>query len=249
MLATLVLAVAFAGQGPAAKEPAILELYENYDRITGKGKTGIDLGPLVADSPWKLSLDLVTTYQGESRPEKPRVGLLFASAWKDWRYLNNRDLFILADGVRVGTTTKHDGKVVDRGVVELVLAEISFEDFGKVATARVIEAKLGSTTFTFTPDQQVALRAYHALLASPGKSLEQIRADIAEKEAAEKAKRRADQTPAAEKMLAEAKTLDRANKAAKATELYRTIVRQYPDTAAAKQAADRLRVMAKQKKR
>lgn len=230
-----------------AKDHGPLDLYEEYDRITGWGTTGINLGPIATVNREKVSLKLVISYEGESRPEKPSVWIGFVTAGRNWKYIDSRDIYFLVDGVRFKGTPHYDGKMVTNGVTEVVQSEMGFADFTKLANAAIVEGKVGPTEFRLTANQLLAAKAFLAVLSQPGIPLERIKREALERDAAEKAARIAEETPKAEKLLKEAKSLDRANKAVKALEIYRMIAQDYPDTEAGKQAAARAKVMTKAK--
>lgn len=138
-----------------------------YDKF--KDRTSVKAGPFSTDTSFR-SLDSgpgVTAsfiFKGDSLSESVDAYLLtFALTSRRWRFLNDPELYIIADGERLFTgTALHDGRVNYNSVSEVVTVEVSGEVFRKVANARAVEMKMGSNEFKL---KDKPLRAFRDLVS------------------------------------------------------------------------------------
>jgi hypothetical protein len=234
MPATLLLTLALAGQ-----VPQVLEVYDqNRDRTT----LSVNLGKLDGTAAATLDLKLEYRYGGRIRPRDAQVEFVFTCAGKEWRYLNRRDLTIVADGTEIKTDPTYKGDIYLGGVSEIMTAPLPAKDFLEISGTTSFSGRLGGTSFRMTKPQREALREFAKCVRDPKYDPAARRAERARFEAALKA---AADAQAADRLLAEARALDRANQADRALEAYRRVVREYPGTDAAKAAAARAEAMAR----
>ena len=251
-------------QGPA-RTP--LFVYEEYDRIPDKLTMTLDLGPVVDQPPTSLRLKITCTFNGNARkPGIAPVALVFDGTSRQPLYATQRGLILLADATRIGKVVDALGRPSRGAVSEHLTTELSADEFRGLAISKAIEGKVGPTEFKLSEPQIAALAEFLDYIDHPAtdankKRLEAERlAELTRSRRGEEARRRPgrrDGPPAgqgasdletSEKLLQEARALDRSSKTVKALELYRKIVSMYPDTPAAKQAATRVKAMTKAKR-
>lgn len=91
--------------------------------------------------------------------------LLFSSRSKEWKFLKNRELYMLIDGERISIgEAEHDGDVELRsGVSEFMFFPISSEVFKRLASARQVEFKIGRWAVMLKDEHLEAFRDLYSL--------------------------------------------------------------------------------------
>lgn len=92
--------------------------------------------------------------------EMAGVAVKLTSSNNKWRFLQCHTLDWLADGERINSTTRHDGRVGNGHVLEFVDTNIPFRKFACMATASNLRGKLCNTEFEFSPTQIGTLKAF-----------------------------------------------------------------------------------------
>ena len=249
-------------QGPARMP---LFVYEEYDRIPDKLTMTLDLGPVVDQPPTSLRLKVTCTFSGNARkPGVAPVALVFDGTSRQPLYPpTQHGLTLLADASRMSRVVSGQGRVIRGTYSDHMTTELSADEFRGLAISKAIEGKLGPTEFKLSAPQCAALAEFLDYIDHPSADANKRRLEaerLAELTRAAEAKKQADALAAemarqqakeasdletSEKLLQEARTLDRSSKTVKALELYRMIVSKYPDTPAGKQAATRVKAMTK----
>jgi hypothetical protein len=122
-----------------------------YDRF--KDLTTVTVGPYFLSS----GMDLVMTnsrfellasftYNGQKlqRPvERATIGFLSSS--KDWKFLRDQSVYVLADGQRFDLgSAERDSDLRTGGVSEILVVNVPFETFAKIANSTKVEMRFGS---------------------------------------------------------------------------------------------------------
>jgi hypothetical protein len=136
----------------AISTPCRAELTTKYDKF--KDRTFIKTPDMYCG--WGCAISSFQAYYsfpGQTiSPKDTTVIFSFTYNGKQWRYLYDYDLVILADGDRITPThSSRDRQIYSGSISEWIDAHISLEDFLKIAKASTVEAKLGAYEFSFTP--------------------------------------------------------------------------------------------------
>jgi hypothetical protein len=148
----------------AARGPLGLGVIETYDRIEDRMELLAELGPVNDDG---LRMKLMSSSAGAAPYATKAVSLYLVSYAKSWEYLTYHPLTILAGETRLRPEIEHSGTVGNGYVLEFMSTRIDVADLEKIAAAKVVDGKLGSTALRITPAQQGAIRRYLACLADP----------------------------------------------------------------------------------
>jgi len=122
-----------------------------YDRF--KDQTTVTVGPYFLSS----GLDLVMTnsrfelmalftFEGQKLQRSiERATIGFLSSSKDWKFLKDRSVFVLADGQRfdLGTAERDSDLRIGR-VSEILAVSVPYETFAKIANSSKVEIRFGS---------------------------------------------------------------------------------------------------------
>jgi hypothetical protein len=143
----------------------------SYDRFKDETNVGINymtvkgasVGEVMLGGDYQLELRASYTYPGRTPVTPKRVVLHFFSSSKDWLYLKDyqRELNVLADGERLplGTMERVNSHVGGSYVSESLALALPPDTFAKIARAKVVEMRLGHTTFKLKDKHLDALRA------------------------------------------------------------------------------------------
>jgi hypothetical protein len=260
----MVLRAAPAPAEPQGPPRTPLFVYEEYDRIPDKLTMTLDLGPVVDEPPTSLKLKISCSFSGNARkPGVAPVAFVFDGSSRQPLYSSQRGLTLLADATRIGKTVNAQGRLSRGSVSEHLTTELSADEFRALAIAKTIEGKVGPTAFQLAEPQRAALAEFLDYIDHPSADANKRRLEaerLAELTQAAEAKKLADAQAAemarqqaktasdletSEKLLQEARSLDRSSKTVKALETYRKIVALYPNTPAAKHAEARVKAMTK----
>ena len=146
----------------ASMKAKTYEITYDYDRFKNQTTVQVEAGQTL------LGLYLGTGYLSSgSLPRKPDYFFLrFDSSSRDWRFLDesSRDLNLLIDGqpIRFGAMDRIKDRINTNtyavSVNERLLILVPFEQYIRIAQAKVIEVQLGRAEFRLTDKQIQALR-------------------------------------------------------------------------------------------
>jgi len=129
-----------------------------YDRF--KDRTWVRVGPFID----RLSISASFTFEGESQSAPvSEITLIFYSYSSDWRFLNNRDLYVIVDGERMDLGEgARSGSVTSRyrsvGVTETLVFAVPFTVFEKFTNAKSVEFKVGPIETSLKDEHLTAFR-------------------------------------------------------------------------------------------
>lgn len=214
--------------GDAGSAPPIVQ--GSYDRITGEAKLWSNLGRIGGNAADPLAMRIGRIPFPDQALTHVNVVFIYANTAR--RRADHPTLTFLCDGVRFQKKNlSHDIFKEDGHSVENFYLNIPVENLLAIANAKSAEGKLGSTEFKISARQQSAMREFLACLPDPAGAADRLN------KAAAAAKAEAERIAAArlresEKLLEEARALDRKSKMTEALVIYRKIVQLYPGTPA-----------------
>ena len=163
---------------PKGKYKHDKKIESSYDKFKDQTTVSVKyLSPLPALSPVRLDIVAAFLYPGKTVTKPSIVALWFQSSSKNWQFLQQRQLLVIADGERIdlGEAERVDSKVNSSragryssgvSVSELVGKMVSLETFLKIAKAKSVEMRLGSVEFKLADDHLEALRDFASRMSS-----------------------------------------------------------------------------------
>ena len=114
----------------------------------------------------ELSLQAMYVYQVGSKVPK-EVSLDFISFTKEWKYLHNSSLILLADGKRYNfPKLERRSNVSLNFVSEYLTCDLSYNDFVNIFNSSTLEGQLFTTEFQLTFEQLEAFRDFADRISS-----------------------------------------------------------------------------------
>lgn len=143
-----------------------IKIETKYDKFSNT--TGVEIEPIEVyharrGRPQKIWMTVLFSYQDET-PAKPDSVIIAFNSWSsEWKYLDYRDLTILADGRKAGpvkmelaqTRIERDGTVT-----EILSTTMATDVFLFMVNAGSVEMQLGDAEFTLKPEHLEALRDF-----------------------------------------------------------------------------------------
>ncbi len=132
------------------------KIAEEYDEFTKRKTIALKDMSVRGDDGRRVKV-LVT-----GAPGNPEARLVFASGGSAWNYLHCHSVDILADQVPVALSSaaEHDGRVISKGVVELVSVQLTAENLSQISKATELKARVCSDIFNFRPWHVAKLAAF-----------------------------------------------------------------------------------------
>jgi len=138
------------------------KIESNYDRFEDETHVRLESKRVLGGFMEDVKMGASFFYKGQKLSTPEYFIFLFVSDTKGWRFLSEtqRELIALADGERLPLgTLDRDSKVRSGGwVSEIMVKEVPYETFLKIATAKEVEMKLGKYEFKLKEEHLEALR-------------------------------------------------------------------------------------------
>jgi hypothetical protein len=128
--------------------------YDKFNKATTYKLTK----PMVSDRNIDFNVLCATT---DDSPEPQTVTLHITSSSSEWRFLTYSHFVILYDSKRLDKgELEHNGSVHENGVLEQFFVDFPLEVFKEIASAKTVEAKLGSAEINFGYQQREVWRGF-----------------------------------------------------------------------------------------
>ncbi|HEY0006375.1 MAG TPA: hypothetical protein VGB17_16455 [Pyrinomonadaceae bacterium] len=137
-----------------------------YDKF--KDETRVRVKYLSVTNKKLGAIDISATYyyQGQTPSKPDSITLSFSSTSREWAFLNNRELAIIADGQRflyddaaLVNARLNSGPYVE-SVSERLSVPLPLADFLKIINSKSVQMKLGRFDFSLAQDHLEALRDF-----------------------------------------------------------------------------------------
>jgi hypothetical protein len=138
------------------------EIKANYDSF--KDRTQVALSPLKVGAGWEDDISLAVTYLYPGRtpavPEK--VAFWIYSSSKDWKFLRNREVLVIADGERIdlGDAVRISSDVNRGSVSEVLGVGMPIQAFLKIANSSSLQMRVGTHELKFAADHYEAIKDF-----------------------------------------------------------------------------------------